>query len=151
MEHVLDTASEVPLPADVVFAFFSQAENLQRITPPELHFEIVTPLPLTIALGTLIEHRLRLFGVPLSWTSRISEWDPPRRFTDEQLRGPYAEWVHAHTFEPTPAGTLIRDRVRYRLPLSPLGDIAYPLVRRQLARIFAYRQRAVSEALLGSG
>jgi len=150
MEHVLEAASELPVPVDVVFDFFSKAENLQRITPPELDFTIVTPLPFEIELGTLIDYRLHLFGIPLSWTSRISEWQPPRCFTDEQLRGPYALWVHTHTFEPTPSGSVIRDRVRYRLPWSPLGDLAYPLVRRQLARIFDYRQRAVADALLGS-
>ena len=150
MEHILETASELPRPVDVVFDFFSKAENLQRITPPELDFAIATPLPCDIQLGTLIDYRLHLFHIPISWTSRIAEWNPPHRFIDEQLRGPYALWVHTHTFSRTPTGTEIRDRVRYRLPLSPLGDLVYPLVRRQLARIFAYRQHAVADALRGA-
>jgi ligand-binding SRPBCC domain-containing protein len=150
MEHVLHTALELPLPLERVFPFFADAANLERITPPELRFQILTPLSAKIELGTLIEYRLWLFGVPLRWTTRISEWDPPRQFIDEQLRGPYALWQHTHTFEQVRMGTVIHDRVRYRLPLSPLGDVAYPLVRYQLARIFSYRRRAVREALLGS-
>lgn len=146
MEHTLDTAFDLPLPVDSVFAFFADAANLQRITPAELHFEIVTPLPIRIKLGTLIEYRLRLFGIPFGWASRITQWDPPRRFVDEQLRGPYGMWVHTHTFIASGSGTRIEDHVRYRLPLSPLSDIAYRMVRRQLERIFSYREQAVRDA-----
>lgn len=151
MEHTLETAFDLPLPVDEVFAFFSDAANLERITPPELRFEIVTPRPIRIKLDTLIEYRLRLFGLPFRWASRITGWDPPRRFIDEQIRGPYGLWVHTHTLVAVPSGTRIEDHVRYRLPLSPVGDIAYPFVRRQLERIFSYREQAVRVALLGSG
>jgi ligand-binding SRPBCC domain-containing protein len=148
MEHQLHTTLELPLPLETVFAFFAEAGNLERITPPELRFEIVAPLPIEMMRGALLEYRLGLFGIPFRWRTEIAAWDPPRGFIDVQLSGPYAVWEHTHVFIPTEAGTLIDDRVRYRLPLSPLGDIAYPLVRRQLARIFAFRQDAVREALL---
>ena len=149
VDHELHTALELPLPIDEVFAFFAEAGNLQRITPPELRFEILTPLPLEMRRGTLLEYRLGLLGVPFRWRTEIAAWDPPHGFIDVQLSGPYAVWEHTHVFVPTDAGTLIDDRVRYRLPLSPLGDVAYPVVRRQLKRIFSYRQEAVGEALLG--
>jgi ligand-binding SRPBCC domain-containing protein len=107
-------------------------------------------MPLEMRLGALLDYRLSLFGVPFRWHTQITKWDPPNRFVDEQLRGPYARWVHTHTFTETERGTLIDDHVLYRLPLSPLGEMAFPIVRRQLARIFSYRQEAVRAALLGA-
>jgi len=150
MDHELHTTLELPLPVEVVFPFFAEAGNLERITPPELRFEILTPQPIEMQRGTLLEYRLGLFGVPLRWRTRIAAWDPPHGFIDVQLSGPYAFWEHTHAFAATATGTLIDDRVRYRLPLSPLGDVACPLVRRQLERIFAYRQQAVRASLCGS-
>ena len=148
MAYTLRTALDLPLPQPQVFAFFAEAGNLGRITPPELGFEILTP-PIALKAGALIDYRLRLFGVPFLWRTRITEWDPPHAFVDEQIQGPYAEWVHRHTFAPLPdGGTRIQDEVRYRLPLSPLGEIAYPLVRLQLQRIFRYRQAATRRLLL---
>jgi ligand-binding SRPBCC domain-containing protein len=148
MDHQRHTTLELPLPIDEVFAFFAEAGNLERITPPELRFEILTPLPVEMRRGTLLEYRLRLFGLPFRWRTRIAAWDPPQGFIDVQLSGPYAVWEHTHVFAATGTGTLVDDHVRYRLPLSPPGDLAYPLVRRQLARIFSYRQDVVREALL---
>ena len=147
--RILEVETLVPLSLDEVFPFFAQAENLQRITPPELQFHIETALPVKMALGTVLDYRLRLAGVPFRWRSRITVWDPPHRFLDEQLRGPYREWIHLHTFEETPEGTRVTDRVRYRLPLHPLSLPAAPLVRRQLHRIFTYRETAVRELLCG--
>ena len=149
IDHVLHTTLELPLPVEAVFPFFAAAVNLERITPPELHFEILTPMPIETRLGTLLDYRLSLFGVPFRWRTEIAAWDPPNRFVDVQLRGPYDLWIHTHTFSATEAGTRIDDQVRYRLPLSPLGDIAFPLVKRRLARVFSYRQQAVRAALLG--
>lgn len=145
--HRFETETKIPLPPEEVFSFFAAAENLERITPPELRFRILTPLPIEMGRGTLIDYRLRLEGLPFRWRTEISEWDPPRAFTDSQLRGPYHTWIHRHTFEPMESGTLMRDRVDYRLPFWPLGEPALPLVRRKIARIFEYRGEVIREIL----
>lgn len=147
MQHRFETTMTLPLSPSQVFAFFCDADNLGRITPPELGFEIRTPRPIRMAAGTILDYRLRLFGIAFDWRTRIAAWDPPHAFVDEQLRGPYREWVHTHTFAPTPDGTAIADRVLYRLPLWPLGELATPLVGAQIRRIFAYRQRRIRAIL----
>ncbi|MEJ7623985.1 MAG: SRPBCC family protein [Pyrinomonadaceae bacterium] len=147
-EHVLKTSLTIGRPRAEVFAFFADAGNLERITPPELGFQIITPLPFEIRMGTLIDYRMRMRGIPLSWRTEITEWNPDTSFVDSQLRGPYSQWIHRHTFTQLgPAKTLIEDEVRYRLPLGPLGSLVHFLVRRELDYIFGFRQEAVRRIL----
>ena len=146
---VLETSLVLPVPLARVFAFFAAAENLEAITPPELRFRIMTPLPVAMRVGTEIDYSLRLWGVRFGWRTLISRWEPPFLFVDEQLAGPYRSWVHTHRFSDAgPGRTLITDEVRYALPWRPLSVVARPVVSRQLIRIFRHRQRRVRELLL---
>lgn len=152
MTHRLHTTTWLPRPRTEVFDFFADAQNLTRITPPELAFEIVTPGPIDIREGALIEYRLGLFGVRFGWQTEIKSWEPSYRFVDQQLKGPYRLWHHTHTFVDAlgpdgQRGTRMDDEVRWALPLAPFGEIAYPAVRLQLARIFGYRKRKIQEIL----
>jgi ligand-binding SRPBCC domain-containing protein len=138
----------IPLPIEEVFDFFSDASNLERITPPELHFRIVTPRPIHMTQGALIDYRLQLFGAPILWKTRISRWEPPYRFVDEQLAGPYKIWVHTHRFSSRNDSTLMEDEVIYQLPFFPLGEIVYPLIRLELDRIFGFRESTLWKILV---
>jgi ligand-binding SRPBCC domain-containing protein len=146
--HVLERQQWVPRPPDEVFPFFAEAANLERLTPPWMRFEMLTPPPIEMTVGTHIQYRVHWWFLPIRWLTEIVEWSPPTRFVDVQLRGPYKLWHHTHTFEPVDGGTLIRDTVRYALPLGPLGQAAHRLaVRQDLKAIFDYRARRVSRFL----
>src|SRR5262245_10988524 len=127
----------LPLPPEELFPFFANAANLDVLTPPWLHFHIVTPQPIVMRPGTLIDYRLRVHGLPLRWRTRVSAWEPPRRFVDEQLRGPYRRWIHEHTFDLRDGGTLIRDAVQYAVPFDALLHRWF--VRPDIERIFQFR------------
>jgi ligand-binding SRPBCC domain-containing protein len=146
--------SKLWLPLDIarVFAFFADAHNLDLLTPPWLHFQILTPPPIRLGAGALIDYRLKIHKVPVRWQSEITLWEPPHRFVDEQRRGPYKRWVHSHSFEARDQGTLIRDRVDYAVP----GFVCEPLLHRflvapDLEAVFAFREQQIRTLLLGDG
>ena len=147
--YTLTTWQWFPLPRDTVFPFFADATNLERITPAVLRFRVLTPAPIQMRPGALIDYRLSLRGMPMRWRTEITAWDPPRRFEDRQLRGPYRQWLHTHLFEEADGGTTVRDEVRYRLrgPDLLTGPINRLLVQPDVSRIFAYRHGALEQAL----
>jgi ligand-binding SRPBCC domain-containing protein len=146
----LERVQLVQAPRAEVFDFFSLAQNLELLTPAFLKFGIVTPLPIEMRQGTLIEYRIGLGGVPLKWLTEIQQWVPNERFVDVQLRGPYRYWHHLHEFRDVAGGTEMRDCVDYELPFGPLGTLAHALtVKRILKKIFDYRTGAVERAFPG--
>jgi len=144
---ILRASQIMAVPRSELFPFFADARNLGRITPAEMGFELTTDKPIVMRVGTLIDYRIRVMGVRFRWRTAITGWDPPYEFSDEQLRGPYAEWIHRHRFSETAdGGMLMEDEVRFRLPLGPFGAAAAPFVRWQLRKIFEYRRTAISAA-----
>jgi ligand-binding SRPBCC domain-containing protein len=144
---VFETEQWFPLRPEEVFSFFSDALNLELITPPWLRFKVLTVSPIEMKEGTVIDYRLRLRGIPLRWQSQITVWEPPHRFVDQQRRGPYRLWVHEHTFVESEGGTLARDRVEYAVPGGALVQKLF--VEPELKKIFAYRSRKMREILTG--
>jgi ligand-binding SRPBCC domain-containing protein len=142
--HRLERSQRVVIPVALAFDFYADSRNLEPMTPPWLHFHLTTPGPVTMEAGALLDYTLKLHGVPIRWTTRIEAWEPPNGFFDTQLKGPYSLWEHTHVFEEDgDDATIIHDRVRYALPLGPLGALAHSLfVRRDLRRIFDYRAEA---------
>ncbi len=146
--ELLESEQFLDRPVPEVFEFFSLARNLEQLTPPWLGFEVLTPEPIEMHVGALIDYRLRLHRVPMRWVTRIERWERDSSFVDRQLRGPYRLWHHLHEFTRRDGGTLVRDRVHYALPLGPLGTVAHRLfVRRDLERIFAFRHEAVQRLI----
>lgn len=133
----------LPRPLTEVFAFFADAGNLDALTPSWLRFEILTPRPIEMRVGARIDYRLRLRGLPIRWQSEITTWQPPHRFVDEQRRGPYRLWHHTHTFAERDGGTVVGDVVRYDVPGGVLANAMF--VKRDLEKIFSYRQKKLTE------
>lgn len=132
-----------PQSIETVFEFFADAANLQKITPDWLSFRIVTETPIDMHEGVLIDYRLHLHGLPIRWRTEIAEWNPPHQFVDQMLKGPYSKWHHEHRFESVDGGTRVTDVVHYAVPG---GRIIHKLfVRRDLERIFGYRQQVLAE------
>jgi len=140
-EYTLTCELRVPYVREEVFEFFSDAHELERITPDWLHFHVLTPRPIEMEAGTLIDYRLKLHGIPINWKTEISVWEPPYRFVDRQQKGTYRYWHHAHIFEEIEGGTLVKDRVDYGVPGGPL--IHKLLVEKDLLKIFSHRQHAM--------
>ncbi len=146
--YELERKQFVRRPLVEVFGFFSDASNLERITPASLRFHILTPRPIVMQSGTIIEYKLRLLGIPFHWKTLIETFEPMQRFTDSQAKGPYRLWHHTHEFHEVDGGVLMVDRIRYQLPLGLIGRIVHTLfVRRQLENIFDYRRQKVDEIL----
>lgn len=147
-ERHLQSELFVPLPIEHVFEFFSDASNLERITPSDVGFEILTSTPIEMKPGTEIRYRLKVLGIPLNWRTLIPVWRAPHEFVDEQIEGPYKTWIHRHRFERAQGGTIVSDHVRYVLPFGLLGNAVHPIVRRQLTKIFDFRKEAILECLV---
>lgn len=139
----IETELWLPQPRTEIFGFFANPKNLEQLTPPWLRFEILTPGDVAIANGVFLDYRLRLHGVPIRWRSQISLWEPPERFVDRQVKGPYSLWIHQHIFTERGGGTLVGDRVEYAVPGGRL--VQKWLVAPDLRRIFQYRHEILSK------
>jgi ligand-binding SRPBCC domain-containing protein len=149
--HRLERSQMLYRPVEDVFAFYSDAANLEAITPPFLRFRVLTPMPIEMRAGTRIDYALSLHGVPIRWRTLITRWEPGVCFVDEQEAGPYAQWRHTHRFEPRGHATVMHDTVEYREPFGPIGQLAHALfVRRMLDRIFDFRRDATNLLLARS-
>jgi ligand-binding SRPBCC domain-containing protein len=147
----LERAQVIPAPLEVVFRFFEDPHNLRLITPNWLDFRVTRIRGTPLGVGTTIFYRIRWLGVPIRWVSRIDEFERNHRFVDVQIRGPYRSWRHEHTFEERDGRTVMRDTVRYELPLGILGRTAHwLLVRRQLHQIFDYRASQIRRIFPGN-
>ena len=146
---LLTSRIRLPQPVEELFPFFAEARNLEQITPTWLRFSVLTPEPITMAVGTIIDYRLRWRGLPLRWRSEIAAWEPPRFFVDRQIRGPYRAWHHEHHFTPSGGGTEVEDRVRYAVPF---GRLVHGIgVGRDVESIFAFRRHRMVEIFGGDG
>lgn len=144
--YYFQTETSFQRPIEDIFDFFSKAENLGVITPPHLQFKILTPLPIEMKKGTLIEYQLKIYYIPFHWITEIIAWEPPYRFTDTQLKGPYRRWIHEHRFEEIEGGTKMTDRVEYAVPGGIFAPMIHQLfVKKDIQKIFSFRQQKCQE------
>ena len=141
--HTFETELWLPVPREKVFPFFADARNLEVITPPWLNFTVLTPGEIPMRAGAIIDYKLRIHGLPVRWRTEITDWKPPFKICDEQLRGPYRRWTHLHTFEERDGGTLCYDRVFYVVPGGAL--VNHFFVRHDVKKIFDYRAEALKK------
>ena len=142
----------IPAPLEEVFSFFSDAENLNLITPPWLYFKILTPLPIVMEKNTAIDYSIKLLGLRMTWRTEITVWQPPDKFIDRQIKGPYSVWEHTHLFKDIGGGTQMEDVIRYAVPgfvLSPL--VHFLFVRPRLEKIFVFREQKMLELFTSRG
>ena len=144
--YSLDSVQFINKPIEDVFEFFSKPDNLSVITPPRLGFKILTPTPIDMSTGRLIDYKIYLMGIPIHWRTLITDFDPPHMFVDQQIKGPYTMWHHTHTFQKVDGGVEIKDRVVYSIPFSILGRLLNFLwIRKDLENIFNYRKKVIDE------
>jgi ligand-binding SRPBCC domain-containing protein len=144
--HILKRSQVIPVPIKLVFSFFENAENLSKITPPDLGFSILTPMPIQMRSGAVIDYVVHPFGIPIRWTTLIVDYEPPFKFSDVQLKGPYSFWHHVHTFHEQGNETLMNDEIHYVLPGGRVGDLlGQYFVKRDLNRIFEFRKSVIEK------
>jgi ligand-binding SRPBCC domain-containing protein len=144
--HTIVRTTLIRKPLEEVFQFFSKAENLNLLTPPELEFKILTPLPIKMGVGTLIDYRIKLNGIPFNWKTEISKWKENECFEDQQLKGPYRIWHHTHAFKAVAGGTEMTDTVKYLSPgwfLEPIIQALF--IKKKVEAIFDYRNNKLKE------
>ncbi len=145
-ERLFTSEQWISLSAQEVFPFFSDTKNLEKITPPWLNFKVLNQSTNEINVGTLINYKISVKGVPLKWRTEIKDWNPPHQFVDDQLKGPYTKWHHTHSFDEYPTGTLMRDKVVYEVPMGRVGQlVAGNYIKNDIANIFSYRSRVIDK------
>jgi len=145
-ERVLEYKTSINKPLDEVFAFFSKAENLNKLTPSELQFEILTPSPIAMKKGAMIEYKIKLSGIPFKWKTEICEWNPPYKFADQQLKGPYTKWYHEHIFTEEEGKTIMIDRITYLSKGWIMAPLLHALfVDKRVKEIFTYREKVLND------
>ena len=146
--YTLRRSITVPGTLETVFNFFNRPENLEKLTPANLKFHILTPSPVTMHNGAVFDYTIGLMGLPMRWTSNITNYDPPYHFVDIQLKGPYAYWHHKHSFEPRGDDVEVADEIHYEIGFGVFGRLLRPLIQRQLDAIFSFRAQKIEESFL---